>query len=256
MNVKKIEELKTLYAQSSKHSNYQILSKRLSSILGNNEIEVKTRYETERLNFIMKNIEVEEKTVLDIGGNTGYFSLELLDARAKKVHYYEGNKAHADFVGLAASVLKIKKKLEITNEYLSFENELKGESYDLVLLLNVLHHLGDDYGNQQMSIELAKQNIIKQLNSLADKTTFLVFQLGFNWKGNRKIGLFENGTKKELIDFIHSGIENYWEVLKIGIAESAGNGYEYNDLNDKNIQRDDQLGEFLNRPVFILKSLI
>jgi hypothetical protein len=83
----------------------------------------------------------------------------------------------------------------------------------------------------------------------------LVFQLGFNWKGNRNNGLFKNGTKRELIDFINQGIKGFWEIQTIGIAESVDNEYVFNDLNEINIQRNDEIGEFLNRPIIILKSL-
>ena len=250
-----LEKLKILYAQKSKHSNYQILSKRLSLIIGENEIEVKTRYESERLKYILKSVDVKGKKILDIGGNTGYFSFQLIDNGAQKLHFYEGNKVHSNFVQLAANVLKVEDKIKITNDYFSFNDDLGNKKYDVIFLLNVLHHLGDDYGNKEISIELAKQKIIKQLNSLANKTSLLVFQLGFNWKGDCNLGLFEKGTKSELIDFIISGIKNYWTPIKIGIAEVVKNGIEYFDMNKNNIVRDDSLGEFLNRPIFILQTL-
>ncbi len=253
MIVAKINELKTLYSQSSKHSNYQILSKRLSLIIGNNKIKIKSRYEVERLKYILKYLNVNKKTIADIGGNTGFFSFELIDSGAEKIYYYEGNKTHADFVSLAANVLNIENKIEVANKYFSFENDIINKEYDIILLLNVLHHVGDDFGNEGISIEMAKQNIIKQLNSLADKTSILIFQLGFNWKGNRNLGLFKEGTKKEMIDFISEGVKNYWTITKIGIAEPVKEGIEYFDINDKNVIRNDQLGEFLNRPIFILK---
>ena len=250
----KINKLKTLYAQDSKHSNYQVLSKRLSSLIGSN-IEVKSRHEKERLNFILENLEVKDKTIIDIGGNTGYFTFELIENGAKHVDYIEGNKAHSDFVKLASEVLGISGKIHVLNKYLNFENELNGKHYDIALLLNVLHHLGDDYGNKELTIDIAKKNIITQINHFADKTSILVFQLGFNWKGNRNHCLFENGTKTELIDFVFEGTNEYWDILKIGIAEKCDNDeIQYNPPNEDNIHRNDTLGEFLNRPIFIFKS--
>ena len=68
------------------------------------------------------------------------------------------------------------------------------------------------------------------------------------------MGLFENGTKKELIDYILSGTKNDWEINYIGIAQSFQQKIQYCDLNDINIERNDDLGEFLNRPIFIMKS--
>ena len=38
------------------------------------------------------------------------------------------------------------------------------------------------------------------------------------------------------------------------IAEKTEDGLNYSDLNDRNIGRIDELGEFLNRPLFIMKS--
>ena len=255
MNIKTVE-LKKLYKQGSKHSNYQILSNRLSQIVGQDEIDVKTRYESERLKFILENIEIKGKTILDIGGNTGYFTFELIDSGAEKLYYFEGNRAHSEFVQHAADLLDVTNKIDVRNNYYKFEDEFENKKFDIILLLNVLHHIGDDYGDKELTINMAKQNILKQLNSLADKTSTLVFQLGFNWKGNRDLGLFEGGSKAELIDFIREGVKNYWSIETIGIAESENESIVYNNLNDNNIKRNDKLGEFLNRPMFVLKSLI
>lgn len=247
-----INELIKLYSQKSKHSNYQILPKRLSGIINNNEIEVRTRYEAERLEYILKNVDVDNKVILDIGGNTGYFTFELLDTGAKKVYYYDGNYAHSEFVRLAAKVLHLENRIDIKSDYFSFED--KSNKYDIILLLNVLHHIGDDYGDKELSIEKARESIINQLINLSKITELLIFQLGFNWKGNRELCLFENGTKQEMIDYIKEGTKNHWEMLKIGVAESDNGVISYSDLNDRNIKRFDALGEFLNRPIFIMKS--
>lgn len=254
MNDLSLDELKRLYNNVSKHSNYQVLSRKLSKLIGKDELLVKTRFEAERLTYILDSIQVERKTGLDIGGNTGYFTFELLEHGAKSICYYEGNESHADFVRLAADMLNLKDKVEVRNRYFSFGNELKDEHYDFVLLLNVLHHVGDDYGEGSLAIEQAKQLMISQLNSFVEKTDYVVFQLGFNWKGNVNEGLFKNGTKREMIDFIEAGIKDSWNVLRIGIAERTDAGIVYKDMNNNNIGRNDSLGEFLNRPLFILKS--
>jgi len=248
----KIEKLKQLYANRSKHSNYQILSSRLRAILPPEETEVKSRFEQERLDVILNVLDVKDKSILDIGGNTGFFSLELLDHGAKKLHLYEGNKEHAEFVKLASEVLQVEDRIKITNAYLNFDQELQ-EKYDIILLLNVLHHVGDDYGDNKLKVDEAKSKMINQLNSLQNKAETVVFQLGFNWKGNPKLGLFDGGTKKELIDFIQEGVKDSYRITNIFIAENKEGEIVYKELNDNNIKRDDSMGEFLNRPLFILK---
>jgi hypothetical protein len=57
-----------------------------------------------------------------------------------------------------------------------------------------------------------------------------------------------------MINFISDGVKDFWSIDKIGIAKQSNKGIEYFHLNEDNIKRDDKMGEFLNRPLFILKS--
>jgi SAM-dependent methyltransferase len=247
-------KLKELYSINSKHSNYQLLPDRLRALIGNDVVTV-SRHEKARLEYILNKINICGKTVLDIGGNSGYFTFEFIDHGAGKVHYYEGNSVHAEFVKQASELLETEDKIKITNGYFQFDANYSSR-YDVVLCMNVLHHIGDDYGSKALNIENAKKNIAMQLVSLASISDILVLQLGFNWKGNRELGLFANGTKQELIDFVSDIVRNHFEILNIGIADKNENEISYKDLNDMNIHRMDELGEFLNRPLFILKSII
>ena len=63
-----------------------------------------------------------------------------------------------------------------------------------------------------------------------------------------------NGTKGEVIDFVDSGTRDTWSIQSVGIAETSNARIVYKNLNSNNIQRQDTLGEFLNRPLFIMKS--
>ena len=249
-----LEELKVLYAKNSKHSNYQILSKRLSALIASDQIEVKSRYELERLNYVLDKVSLVGKSVLDIGGNTGYFTFEAIQAGAKSAHHYEGNAEHSEFVATASKVLGCDAKVAVTNGYFSFEDQSTSK-YDVAFLLNVLHHVGDDYGDAKQSIEDARKKIGEQLVSMAKIADTLVFQLGFCWKGNRETGLFENGTKKELIDFVISVSSGVYRMHSIGIPVRRDGIVSYEELDAENIERDDSLGEFLNRPLFVMKAI-
>lgn len=246
-------KLRELYHETSKHSNYQIVASTLEKFISNKNIDVSSRNEKERLKYFLENVDIKDKKILDIGGNTGYFTFELLNHGASDASYYEGNKAHALFVKEAAKTLKIEDRIDVYDEYFLFDDTQVGK-YNVIFLLNVLHHVGDDYGDDALSKEKALETITKSLQSLASKAETLVFQLGFNWKGNRNLPLFEYGTKREMIDFVEEGIKNHFTIETIGIAEKEGEMVVYNRLNESNIQRFDDLGEFLNRPIFILKS--
>jgi len=247
------DELIKKYSRNSKHSNYQVLSSKLQDIIELGEVETRTRFEVERLAYIIKKIQIQGKTILDIGGNTGFFSFEMLERGAKNVHYFEGNKEHAEFVKLATEYLKVEDKMKITNAYFPFDGSLN-DIYDIILLFNVLHHLGDDYGDKKITIEEVKRKIAQQINSLSHNTDILVFQMGFNWKGDVGQCLFNNGTKKEMIEFLKNAVATNWDILDIGIAEKNNEVVKYVDLNEGNVERNDALGEFLNRPIFVLKS--
>lgn len=243
------EELKKLYMASSKHSGYQILPKELADILDIQE-DIRCTYEKERFDFICKNISLKDKNVLDIGGNTGYFTFECAKQGCRHIDYYEGNPLHAEFVRKAKPVFNAD-NVEVHAEYYMFEDTRK--SYDIALCLNVVHHLGDDFlsaGN----IELAKKKMIDCINQLSYSTDELIFQMGFNWRGNSGCCLFENGTKQEMEEYILNGTKNDWEIESIGIAEKVNDYIVYNVCSESNNVRMDELGEFLNRPIFIMKS--
>jgi hypothetical protein len=235
-----VEKLKELYQNTSKHSNYQILPPKLATVINTKELLINSRYENERFEFIKKNLDLTEKSIIDIGGNTGFFTFESLESGASSVIYFEGNIEHAEFVKNASEYLSF--DVTVQNKYLNFdETDNFDINVDLVLLLNVIHHLGDDFGNKSISMKEAKIKMINSINYFSSKSKFLVLQMGYCWKGDRELLLFENGSKEEMIDFIKHGISEYWET-------------EYINLNETNLIRNNSLGEFRNRPIFILKS--
>ncbi len=242
-----------LYQRTSKHSHYQVLPSALQPLLGSEDLCVQSRHERERLAYILSQVPVDGQHLADIGGNTGYFSFELLSHGARQVDYYEGNAAHHDFVRAAAQGLGWADRLRTHHRYLAFEpDELP--PLDCTLLLNVLHHFGDDFGDRGTAREAAKQRMLGCLATLARSSRLLVFQLGFNWKGDRHQPLFPGGSKSEMIDFIRQGTAQDWDIAAIGIAEREGTRTLFRDLSERNIARDDALGEFLNRPLFIMRS--
>lgn len=246
-------DLVELYNTASKHSNYQTLARPLRAYLQQDNLKITSRYEIERLNYVLANCPVSNKVVADIGGNTGFFTLESAVHGASSVSYFEGNKAHAEFVRESVKVLRLEKVVVVSTDYLNFRDDFSCQ-VDLCFLLNVLHHIGDDYGDSAILRDEAKKEILNSLSYMSRKAKVLIFQLGFNWKGDRNCGLFEHGTKAELIEFIRNGTMNDWEILNIGIAQKNKDDVEYVELNEINIRRDDSLGEFLNRPLFIMKS--
>jgi len=242
-----------LYHVASKHSNYQVLPGALAPLLRNDDITVNSRYERERLDYIVAKRPVAGRHLADIGGNTGFFAFELLERGADRMEYFEGNVAHHGFVTAAAAQLGLSERLRTHHQYVTFEAGALPR-VDTTLLLNVLHHLGDDFGDAALARDAAKQHMLACLSAMSHSTTHLVFQLGFNWKGDRNLPLFSTGTKAEMIDFLTASTAADWTIDEIGVAERHDTRIIFRDVNNTNITRDDSLGEFLNRPIFIMRS--
>jgi hypothetical protein len=247
------EKLKRLYQSTSKHSNYQILPDSLKEYIDTDDLTIHSRFEYERMQFISSQLDFSGKKIVDIGGNTGYFSFQSITERANEVIYIEGNKEHAEFVRYAVEDLEL--NIKVYNKYVHFDGVYDFyQGTDIVLLFNVIHHLGDDFGDKSLSMEKAKEKMKASINYFYNKTKFLVLQKGFCWKGDRNLLLFEKGTKKEMIDFIKEATSENWDILTIGIAEEQNGETTFNLANENNIERNDSLGEFRNRPIFILKN--
>jgi hypothetical protein len=242
------KQLKELIELKSKHSQYQRLPSCLERILDG---PVVGKYEEERMDFIIDNSKLSGN-VLDIGGNTGYFTFEAITrGNAEHVDYYEGNRNHSDFVKRAAEYLGFSSQISVFNEYYTAdESSLK---YDVAFYLNVVHHLGKDY-ICGIDVEEAKKRMINELNIMSDYIKTLVFQMGYNWGGDIAYCLFDNGTKEEMIDFVSKGTKGYWKIKNVGIAIEKNGKTVYEGINDDNLVRIDSLGEFRNRPLFILES--
>ncbi|MFK3912387.1 hypothetical protein ACI2JI_09900 [Enterobacter cancerogenus] len=250
-----IESLKTRLrseSDSGKHAQYQVLPAELSRLLGGDMHQPSSRYEQQRFDYIAQRVDFKNNVVADIGCNMGFFAFSSLMAGAKKVICYEGTRPHAEFVKDCATLLGREASCEVHARYFEFINEQL--DVDTAILLNVLHHLGDDYGDSQLNREQARKEIITHLNSMQGKCRTLIFQLGFNWRGDRNLPLFATGTKAELIEYVTTHTSPWWDIEHIGIAVNMNGTIVYQDMNDENIARRDDLGEFLNRPVFILRS--
>ena len=246
------QRLKSLYTEMSKHSHYQKLNPLVEGLLPADHVKQNiNRFETERFSAISSYVNLKDSTILDVGGNTGFFSFEGLAEGAKKVIFYEGNRSHCEFVKIAADILKFDSRLDVYNKYYAADE--KTEKVDLVFLLNVLHHIGDDFGSVE-SASGCLEEAAKILRNVSRISPRLVFQMGFNWQGDPKKPLFANGSKSELIDWVSSVSKGYWKTKAVLIANRTVSGLIYEPLNSSNVERNDSYGEFLNRPLFIFDN--
>ncbi|MDD2464673.1 MAG: class I SAM-dependent methyltransferase [Desulfobulbus sp.] len=248
----KKRRLAELLSTRSKHSTYQELHPLVQSILGFQH-SPSGKHETLRWAYMATRFDFASRLMLDIGANTGYFSLAAMEQGARGVYAFEGNSSHAEFLREAAFLLQRSDRLTVYSSYFDFDYK-ETPKVDITLCLNVLHHLGDDFGSQETTLAAAKQQMGQRLRLLAKKSQYCWFQMGFNWKGDRHQPLFKTGNKTEMIEFVCENCANAWLVEDIAIYEPATDCYK--PACDLLLQRFDDEGEFLNRPIFLLKSSI
>jgi len=244
------EKLSGLIKTASKHSDYQRLHPLVCGMI-DDAYQPSGKAEVERQTYMQEHLPLAGARILDIGANTGYFSFAALHADASHVTAYEGNIAHANFMAEAAREIGLDERIDVFDKYFDF-SETSEQHYDTALCLNVLHHVGDDFGDQKIDMAAAKTEIIRSLRTMAKRSQWMWFQLGFNWKGDRQRPLFKNGLKVEMMDFIDQACGNAWSMARTAIFNPATSTYE--DRRDSLMPRFDQIGEFLNRPLFLLKS--
>lgn len=245
--------LKDLYRQQSKHSNYQLVHPTVANLLGDTSDLPAGKLELERQTYFDRALPLLGARVLDIGANTGYFSFGALQGGARHVTCYEGNQEHAAFVAHAAEQAGLSDRLDMNACYFDFLSPIT-ETFDVTYCLNVLHHLGDDFGAQGLSVEAAREQMLKSLRHMAGLTRVLVLQLGFNWKGDVRCPLFEGGEKVALIDFVAQGVGDSWVIEEVTVPNPVTRAYE--PISEDNLPRNNQIGEFMNRPLFKMRSRV
>lgn len=243
--------LKDLYLQRSKHGNYQLVHPLVAKLLGDTSDLPAGKLEVERQTYFDRALPLLGARVLDIGANTGYFSFGALDSGAQHVTCYEGNQEHAAFVAHCAEQTGLADRLRMNASYFDFLAPVT-ETFDVTYCLNVLHHLGDDFGDQSLSVDAAREQMIKSLNCMAGLTRVLMLQLGFNWKGDVRCPLFEGGEKAALIDFVAQGVGDSWVIEEVTVPNPVSRVYE--PISEDNLPRNNQIGEFMNRPLFKMRS--
>jgi SAM-dependent methyltransferase len=244
--------LDALYECRSKHSAYQQVHPRVRPLLAGPVDAGLGKLEPQRARLFAAVLPLRGARVLDIGANTGYFGFAALEAGAAQVTCVEGNAEHARFMRDAASQLGLQERVQVESRYFAFGDDALAGPYDVGLCLNVLHHLGDDFGDRALTLDAARHRIAQCLDALATRVRVLALQIGFNWKGDRTRPLFAGGEKRALAAFVEQAAAAGWVIEGTWVADPATR--EFVPLGTELLPRNDTVGEFMNRPLFVLHS--
>ena len=268
------ERLSNLYGNNSKHSHYQNIPEFVKESIGYSEsINEEWRGDTARYKYILREVQdLKPKSICDIGANTGFFSLSLAHKFPEmKVTAFEGNPNHVEFMGLVKEAFSLK-NIKIENCYIDYEGIKHLGQYDMLLNLNVLHHAGADFDENKTSYENVDAYLIQYLKRLITKAKKVVFQMGYNWGGDKSKPIVELQNDLGKIKYTHELFaQSGWKVQEI--AHIVRNGtLEYKNYPEPfiqslctgerseeaadvvNSQQLNMFSEFYRRPIFILQQ--
>ena len=274
---KMIQELKNLLETETKHGNYQTLPPallNLDSSLDKYSPKIE-KLDIQRYKWITSKIDFKEKKVLDIGGNIGYFSLRLATEKDARVTIYEPFEKHSRLIDIGKKLLNLSdQKLINIKKGIGLEDIKKLDRQDIVLLLNVVQHAGEDFDKLLVKeISEWKEYAVKYLLEIRNISNYLVFQNGYTWLGDNG----ELCQESEILDFtIQLLKESGWEIKYCGIIKNINkpcySDYQFN-LTDRNrhplinnwnrivfnalnkIKNYPYTYRFMQRPLFVCKNM-
>lgn len=187
--VDQLRELKELLDASGKHVGYQAVppqlirvDSRFSSLTGGH------RLDAQRFDWLAAQVRAAGITggsAIDIGANQGYFSVRLAAELNCQVTAYEPHTPHARALGLVRDLCGLSAQIDVRNEGVALADIERLPDVDLICLLNVVQHAGQDFdGAHVPTIEAWPAYAREYLAKMRTKTRYMFFQLGYTWVGS------------------------------------------------------------------------
>ena len=276
------QKLASLYNDHSKHANYQNIPEFVSRKLGYSEIINESwRGDTARYSYIKTLIPFSRiRTVADIGSNTGFFSLSLANEyKTTRVLAFDTNLQHIKFIQAIKQHFGME-NIDTVAAGVDLASANGFPAHDAVLLLNVLHHAGVDFDEKEVRSEKEFSSYaVKYLGKIRSNVRYLIFQMGYNWGGNKQKPLITGNSIAAMICLVAQFCkEAGWSFQRVGIFSRVGNELgAYHDLPQEVLDMvmatkewedcenkiklsliqyaTDSNSEFYKRPIFLLRNI-
>lgn len=213
------DRLLSLWHSTGKHGVYQQLPDFLTEDFGvRAPVDERWRGDRTRLDYLRTRLNFEGLRVVDIGANTGYFSLTLARDLGAQVTAIEPDPANRDFLREVARQYGLS-NMAVSDEAVTQATVGHLPATDLVLLLNVLHHAGADFDGALVADRSDMPGYLtRYLRALSATTKGMVFQLGYNWHGNKATPLVPVREPLAMLAYLQPIFEaSGWEVDHVAL---------------------------------------
>jgi len=213
----------------SRHFFYQ----KIPDFISGKKKNIKIDQDLMRLRWFLKNFRLKNAKVLDIGSNFGFMCLNLSKIRRYNCTGYESEKPVYKF----SEKLKKRSKLKnvfFYNKQLKFNNLDNLKNYDIIFLLNVLHHAGHTYDKSKIQNYKNWINYtIYYLKKIRKKSKYIFFQTG---NVNFGTQYFNSKNTFKIIPQIMK--KSGWKIKKIGVVENFKDKiFNYKTYTQSNIKK-------------------
>jgi hypothetical protein len=225
-----LAHLRSLYRDGSKHAVYQNIPRFVSEEIGYFETINETwRGDTARYAYLKQVLPwAELASVADIGANTGFFTLSLAhEFPGKRFAAYELNANHCGLMRAVQGHFSMA-NVEVHNEGLTAGTVDTLPQYDLMILLNVLHHMGADFDRQEpVDPENFRGHALAMLRQLRHKTRYLALQVGYNLWGDKAQPIVDPADPEAMCRYMVSLLDEAgWSISHFGMYDAARRSYE------------------------------
>jgi hypothetical protein len=266
-----VAELKRLYLDGTKHSCYQNVPRFMSRHIDLSEkLQPLWRDDVPRLDLVREYFDFSHlASVVDVGANTGYFSLSLaFDHPNLEVTAIEGHAGHADFIAEVADLAGLG-NIKVVNQYVDQQTDPRLLDSEVVLHFNVLHHLGVDNPDNIDSTDRFFPVAAQALSRAHQEGRRLVLQMGFNWGGDKKqpiVALDDDLGKLRYLERLVEAARFEIRDLALPVLNEGGDRYRYVIYPFEHIRRDKEylalldhhsvgeLSEFFRRPIIFCRA--
>jgi hypothetical protein len=140
--------------------------------------------DTQRFDWLTKNLDVRGMRVTEIGASIGYFSVRLGAEFNASVFAYEPIAHYSTLINLFCELCNLGDRVKGVNKGVSINDIEDLPEGDLIVSLNTLHHAGSSYDTDLVrDISDWRGYAIDYLKELNKKYKFLFLQTGNVWKG-------------------------------------------------------------------------
>lgn len=261
MNDAQKQELLSYYDDHSKHSHYQNYPSFVGEALGTKSgIDENWRGDTARYHYMEAHIPFDRfVSVGDIGANTGRFCLDLAHSHPSiRFTAIERNPNNIRFISLVKESFSMC-NIETLCGTAEYGNISDLGKYDAVLLMNVLHHAGVDFDMDLVrSPDKVEDYIVRYLIRLKEITGFLVFQMGYNWGGDKSKPIVSPSCPDAMIEYMQRVCDKSgWEISATALYESKTKAYVDSASPERDVLHPDFLSnsEFYKRPLYFLTAV-